>query len=216
MNRSRIMTVAAVLVIGAVLALGWFLGVDPQLAQARTADADRAGVEEVNRAYEAKLVELKELDKRLPQLETELATLSRSIPSDADISTLLGELNAIATSSGVQITSIRADIPAAFAGKGEVIPATDPGDPGAPVTETTTAAETTTVGSTGMVSIPISVSVRGERDATLLFTQLVQSGNRLYLVTELDVVIAGELTTTTLEGLVYVLPDRRAALESNE
>ena len=215
MNRSRLITIGAVVLIGAVLALGWFVAISPQLAQARVADDERAVVQQVNQGYEDTIAELKELDKRLPQLEAQLAGLATSIPSDAAISTLMGELNAIATASGVQITSIRADVPAAFASEADVIPAAGPTGSNGAVTETTTTAESTAVGTTGMISIPISVSVRGERDATLLFAQNVQMGIRLYLVTDVDVVISDE-TTTTLEGLVYVLPDRRAALESNE
>ena len=59
MDKHRMWIVGAVLAIVAVLALGWFLGISPQLDEARAANTDRQNVEIQNAAYAAQLETLK-------------------------------------------------------------------------------------------------------------------------------------------------------------
>lgn len=215
MTRTRLIAIGAIVLMIGIPLLTWFLAIQPQLQQANTANSERSQVETINRAHEATLVDLRDLDENLDQLEVELADLSQMVPGDAAISTLLGQLDALAEEAGVAIVSIRAELPEYFAPDGKKPQATPAAGSGA--TETTVSVSATSIGDTGMITLPIKIEVLGERDATLKFTQLAQHGTRLYLVTDMEIVTApDDGTNTILEGLVFVLPDRRAALEINE
>ena len=72
MTTTRWWSAGAVLVMAVLVALDWILGIDPRLAEARTADDERVGVEALNATYEQKLVELKQVDENLPALTKQL------------------------------------------------------------------------------------------------------------------------------------------------
>ncbi len=82
MKQNRLIAIGAVLLMVAIPALAWLLGVEPQLRQAGAANADREQAESINAAHEAKLVELQALEDRMDELETELAGLSRHDPGE--------------------------------------------------------------------------------------------------------------------------------------
>jgi Tfp pilus assembly protein PilO len=84
MNNPRFATLLAVLVVVALVAGTWFLGIAPRLAEAATANTDRETVEAQNRAHQAELDRLLELNDRLPELQAELAEIRTAIPGDAD------------------------------------------------------------------------------------------------------------------------------------
>lgn len=218
MTRTRLIAIGAIVLMIGIPLLTWFLAIQPQLQQANTANSERSQVETINRAHEATLVELRDLDENLDELEVELADLSQMVPGDAAISTLLGQLDALAEEAGVAIVSIRAELPEYFAPDGKKPqPPKTPSQTAGGSAETAVTDDVATIGDTGMITLPIKIEVLGDRDATLKFTQLAQHGTRLYLVTDMEIVTApDDGTNTILEGLVFVLLDRRAALEINE
>jgi len=81
-NANRIWYLIGGVAIIAILALGWFLGVSPQLAAAGTADAERATVEEENAAQNAILAQMKEQFAQLDVLTAELEELQVNVPAD--------------------------------------------------------------------------------------------------------------------------------------
>ena len=218
MTRTRLWTAGAVFVMVVLIALGWFLGIDPRLAEARSADDERVGVEALNATYEQKLVQLKQIDENLPALTAQLEELNAALPSDAQVSTLLGQLNALAAESAVELTSITAGVPQRFgasdetappvAAEGEAAAEQPPADATAPA-EAATAAPVAPA-SENFVSVPISVEFTGDPVALLAFVEKVQYGTRLFLVEALEFTYDGGGGQVKIDGFVYVLMDTSA------
>ena len=181
--------------IGAVLllALGWFLGVQPRLAAASTADADRESVEQINAGYEATLVELRELSDRLPELQGELDAIRVELPQEPELSTFLGQLNALAVETGVSINEVTANSPVLI-------------DP-----ELVAQA-----GVTGFVEVPVTISVLGGTEGIEAFLRAAQFGPRLLFVSGFTIADDAESGRVTLTGSVLVLPPDDAVLPTAE
>lgn len=225
MTRTRWWTAGAVFVMAVLISLGWFLGIDPRLAEARSAEDERVGVEALNATYEQKLVQLKQIDENLPALTTQLEELNAALPSDAQVSTLLGQLNALAAESGVELTSITAGVPQRFgasdetaavgappvAAEGEAAAEPPPADATAPDAAATDAPAASA--SENFVSVPISVEFAGDPAALLAFVEKVQYGTRLFLVEALEFTYDGGGGQVKMDGFVYVLMDSSAEAE---
>ncbi|MET3767541.1 Tfp pilus assembly protein PilO [Marisediminicola sp. UYEF4] len=226
MTITRWWTAGAVLVMALLVALGWILGMEPQLAEARAADEERVGVETLNATYEQTLVKLKELDEDLPALTQQLDELEAALPPDAQVSTLLGQLNALAAESAVELTSITAGVPEKFGAAAEAAAALAPVEAPAPEESDDTAAvapdtetvapdtETAAPAPENFVAVPISVEFTGDPVALLAFVEKVQYGTRLFLVEALDITYDGGGGKVKIDGFVYVLTDPPAADET--
>jgi Tfp pilus assembly protein PilO len=221
MSRTKLWIAGITLVAVVIVLLGWFVGIEPKLAEARKADAERASVATVNQTHETTLLKLRKLDDRLPQLEKELAALRVALPTDTAVSTLLGQLNELALQNSVGIQSITAGTPLeltapapvpgevpAPAGSTEDAPATEAPAPDAPAADAPVPAAVPA--DTGLVSIPVTVIVTGDAGSLASFLKSVQYGPRLFLVTDLVIDIEGSGGKSTIDGLIYVLPDPNA------
>ncbi|GGK91996.1 hypothetical protein GCM10007382_10200 [Salinibacterium xinjiangense] len=219
MTTTRWWTAGAVLVTVVIVAGGWVLGIAPRLAEVQAADDERVGVEMLNATYEQTLVKLKKLDEDLPALTKQLDELKDALPPDAQVSTLLGQLNALAAESGVELTSITAGIPERFGAAAEAAalaaPAAAP-DPGEGDDPAAVAPEAGPVSPApeGFVSVPVSVEFTGNPGGLLAFIQKVQYGTRLFLVEALDITYDGGGGKVKIDGYVYVLTDPPVAEET--
>lgn len=108
---TRIWTFATVLIIIAVIALGWFLGAAPKLAEMARYDTEREAVLVQNQLSRTTLVQLQADFERLDEFEQELAELQAEFPelpeyADA-VETFLREL----VSEGLTLESLVVDEP---------------------------------------------------------------------------------------------------------
>lgn len=175
------MIIAAVVGI-AIFALGWFIGVAPKLEEMNAAVEQRAAVEEQNKLHEAKLAQLKEEFEQLDDLKIELASAQALLPAGDELSTFLGELHKLESSSGVVLTTFGA-------GDGqEYIPAPTSG-----VSDPLVTAE-------NFIAIPIDLTVTGSRAQVIEFLSDLQFGTRLFLVTSLTVA-ENEESGASIEGV---------------
>lgn len=217
MNRSRLWIIGSVLVIMALIALGWFVGISPKLTEANQADTERQSIETVNAAHAATLAKLEVLDEQLPDLEETLAELRKALPDDAAISTLLGQLNSIAEQNGVQLTSFTAEAPAEFAAAVPQPVSSDPGGTNpAAETEPTAAVPAAAVapvsaGSSEFITIPVNVTITGAALGVAGFIESLQFGDRLVLVTDLQITTDASGGTSSIDGFIYVLRDKAQA-----
>jgi Tfp pilus assembly protein PilO len=197
MDKNRIWIIAGALVIVMVAALGWVLGVQPQLDIANANDAQRAGVEAQNLVHHSDLNALKAKYEQLPQLKKELETLRASIPATADLDTLIGELHALEGSNDVKVTALTTLDATAF------IPSVE-------IASTVPAS----ISATNFVAIPIKLTVKGNTKKALEFVEALQTGDRLFLVSDLAFTpIEGKKgeASADISGLVYVLLDKPIA-----
>jgi Tfp pilus assembly protein PilO len=191
MANNRIWVIAGVLVVIIVLVLGGLLGVKPMLDAAQTSNDEREGVEAVNAQHKLELVQLEEESTHLDEYTAAVAELRQAIPALDDLDGLTTELATLQTSTGVKITS--------FA----------PTDAGLFVPSVTAAAVTpATVSGSSFVKVQVKVTATGTRDQALAFVNGLQSGSRLFLVSDVSVTPpeAG-VSTVSIDGLVYMLLD---------
>lgn len=226
MNRNRIWILAASLIGVLALVGGWFLGVDPQLKQASAADAERATVETLNRTSELTLAKLKGESAGLPGLRTELATLRAALPSDPAVSAFVGEVSAVAKTSGVTVVGLASSDaqvvtppePAATPKPDKTpAPAPTPTVPAANAGNAAGAAGSGAAASAGgaatpaagnLVAIPLSLTAQGDYPKLLDFVAGLQSARRLFLVNSLSIAPPPAGTgayEASIAGVVYVL-----------
>ncbi|OII23678.1 hypothetical protein [Frigoribacterium sp. MCBA15_019] len=228
MDRNRMMLIAAALTGVVVLALGFLVGVQPQLVAASSAESQQQSVEAQNETLRASLATLETDNAKLPDLKSELATLDTSVPSQAALSSFLTELDQLAGASGTTVTGFTSsdatvyeptttDV-AAPAATDEA--ASDSGGTAATAPAAPTAPDLVTdplVTATNFSSIPITVSIQGSYAQARDFLSKLQGGSRLFLVTTFASTgssEAGDATGVpdqwTVGGLVYVLQDAAA------
>lgn len=211
MNLTRIWIGAGALAIVAVLAGGWFLGVSPLLTQASTNDADRASVLSLNQAQEAQLVVLAEQTKKWDSIERDRAQLQSAIPADPGMPALVGEISTLAATSGVEVTSFSTSDAQILDGT-VTQPATDPAAAATPADNAATAADAAPApaapSGSGLVAVPVELAASGSTEALLGFLSGLQHGERLLLVSGMNLAgsDSGAGQSLAVSGYVFVLP----------
>jgi len=226
MQSHRIISGLTILMMVVLVAAGYLLVAQPQLAAASTANESLTTVNGQIASSQATIARLKIEQKKLPSLKSQLAKLRHSIPGEADISAYIDALNALASSAGVSITAIKVDnavaytppvvlapvAPAAGAATPSPAPSTSAA-PTAPVAPTAWAPTTDPlITAANFVAIPVSITTTGAWPATQAFISGLQKGARLYLVTGIQTSVASADTgagsiTAVIQGYVYVLLD---------
>lgn len=195
-----------------VVLYGVVAGLLPQLSAASTtrdlADTTALTVE----TQRAQLATLQQADDDSAELRAELAELEIAIPVSTDWPVFLRELSEIQAQTGAILSE--------FTVGQAILPEPAVEDPAAaePDAETTDAAPaedaatnggTAEVGApaTGLVEIPITVTVTGTVDQVAQFFRLLQTGDRLVFAQSVDIDSTGETTNGTLLGSVFVVPE---------
>lgn len=202
---------------------GWFVAISPQLDARSVALAQTATVNTANALAQTKLQTLASEAEKLPALEDQLAVLSQSVPSSADSSALLTQINAIAAGAGVIVDGVALDAATAYAPPAApAAPAADAADATAPVTvpdPTTVAFSDPRITAANFIVVPVSINVTGSNEGVLAFLAGVQSGPRLFLVNSYSstrnansgesssAITADSSVSATVAGFVYVLVD---------
>ncbi len=194
----RIWTIGAIIISLGIIAMGWFLGISPALSQAAQADTQRAAAEAQNTVHEQEMAKLQRQFTDLPLLKEQLAVLRTSIPDSGELSTFLGQLHALELQNGVKVSLFTAS-------NGQLY---TPVKSMSPLVVTTDSR----VSPSNFVPIQVGVSVEGTQPQVMSFIEGLQTGPRLYLVTDLNLVL--DPTTGNFKamigGLVYVLLDKPA------
>jgi Tfp pilus assembly protein PilO len=227
MSRNRLSLLLAVVAMAVVAVGGFFLAVQPQLAQASAAQTQETNVEHTNHASRVELARLREQAAKLPAMREELAQLSASVPDGADLSSFIADLDATASASGMEVSSYTtsdavAYAPVAPAAAPSAAPSATPsaGSSAAPAATAPTAPAAPAVVTNGAITgedfsvIPVTVAVDGTFEQALAFLNGVQHGKRLFLVTSIASTeksgedgTASDQSTWTFGGSVYVLAD---------
>ena len=225
---NRIWVVGAVIVMIAILALGFFLGAAPRFDEVAKNELQRQSVEQQNKVQEVALAGLKKDFENIAAYTAELATLQKAIPNYNDLSTFIGDLNALEKKSGVTLTNFGSsdaqpfvldlglpkaeEAPAGEEGEeGEATPAPEPEVPAVPA-----GTPVQTIQPSEFVVITVQLTVTGKQGAILNFVNNLQNGQRRYLVNSLNITIdsEGKLYTGVIEGYVYVLIDPRTPVDA--
>jgi hypothetical protein len=222
-QNNRLWAIGAVTLMLVTLVAGWFLGAQPLLAASATADAERFSVDAQNASSQAEIAQLAADNENLPELQREYATLKQSIPTSADTSPFLNDLDTLAASAGVVVNGFTVAEPQAYTiPLSAVAPVVDPAaeegaetdEPVAPVAPTTpvgyTPVTSPLITPENFVGIQFTIDVHGPYDNVLSFINGLQTGKRLFLVTGItsakDVDSGDEnIVTTKVTGQIYVI-----------
>lgn len=218
---NRIIAFAAVLVSGAIVALGWFLGVAPRLADASAAEAERQNVEATNAGLEVQLAQLKKEYEQIDELRADVAELRASIPADADYSGFVAELNGLAGATGAGVTRLSIgdaswyandlaqqppaeETPAPPAGTASADGATPVAEAPAPTADAPVQVpiDSSLVNGSNFVAIPVTIELTADYDQASALMGALQKDKRLFLVTGFAY---GGAANPRIDGLLYVL-----------
>lgn len=189
-SRSKVVVLSCLLIL--VLIAGWFVGIAPQLADAASANARRALILNQNAANEVILRKLKSDYIGIDELRKKLASLKVAVPSSAEISTFVTELNSLANTHRVTVRSITVNDAKPYTPVAPI-----PGSGSEASTPITTNPRIT---SSNFVVIPVQFSVTGDYSRVLDFVHEVQVGPRLFLISNLSSMGATDAKAVTSGG----------------
>lgn len=213
MRNNRLWVYGAILVMIGIIAGGWLIGVAPQLAVTASTNSEHTNVMAANARDEILLAKLKLDYQNIDALKNQLSTLQASVPTSADIPSVVTELNTLANARGLTLKSITVS---------DAKPYT-PTTPGVAQTGGKSAKAPQTnpkITSANFVVIPMQITVNGDYSKVLDFVNDVQLGRRLFLVSTLSRIgetnsVGAKGTRTTsrgsqkvdssLGGYIYVL-----------
>lgn len=227
MNRSPFAVIIAVVIMVAVVALGWIGLIAPQLAIATNAGIQMAGVQAQNAAQSQVLAKLKADNANLASLKKQLADLHAQIPADAQLDLFISQLNAIAQANGVTLVGITNAEALPYAAAASAAPSAAPATGSAAatpapvasaaapapvatsgVTTPSTTAPPATVSTSNLYTLSVTISVGGTQDQILAFSKALQTGKRLFLITTMSFSGTGNVdpATGTLTGYIFIAP----------
>jgi hypothetical protein len=194
---TRIWTFATVLIMIAVVALGWFLGISPRLADAARFEAERRSVEAQNDVTRAVIAQLQADFENLDELLIELEGLREEFPTAAQYDDAVEELLTRLLSAGLGLQNIQINEPApttplVIDPDAEVPPPEIDGEGILPA------------GS--LLGVPVTVTVTGPLSSILEYIDALQKSPRFSIVTRGDyAVIDGDIGTISFSMVMYVV-----------
>jgi Tfp pilus assembly protein PilO len=214
---NRIITIALIILMIAIPALGWFQGISPLLSQAAQADDDRENVQSLNDINENRVAALKVKFENIDELTGEVTALRTSIPEDFGIPALLRQINTYSAANKVTLVSVTVGTTEVFAPPVVAAPVVPPVEgEDAPVAEGTDAAAEPVAAGPTFYEAPIQVVVTGTYAEVMAFAGSLQTGPRLYLADSLAVTQNPEGFSATISGTVFALPPLGVAPAAEE
>ena len=193
-SKSGVFALSLLLVV--VIIAGWLVGIAPQLADASRTNAKRVTVLGQNVANETILRKLKADYAEIDVLRKELSVLEVAVPTSAEISTFVTELNFLANSHKVIVRSITVNDAKPYTPVALVAPTSGSGTSEASTPITTNPRIT----SSNFIVIPVQFSVTGDYSRVLDFVHEVQVGPRLFLISNLSSMGATDAKAVTSGG----------------
>jgi hypothetical protein len=220
MNANRLWIIGGALAAVAIAVLAYFVGISPQLAQAKAADQQKTQAQAQLQQAELALASLKRQYASIGALTAQLAAVQQSVPGTTKVTDFVRQVQGQAAASGAAIDSITVGeptpyAPQAAAGTGAtpatsgarstaspaatVAPTSPASGPAPTPSANATAAAVTpplatdpSVTASNFVLLPVSISASGAQPALMSFTkQLQETGPRLFLVDSIDVNVGG-------------------------
>jgi hypothetical protein len=217
-NYGRLVTLVGAIIGLALIALGWFVILSPQLDRAAQSDAQRAQIEAQNEVERAVLADMKAQYENLDELLEELEELRVSVPGEQDLRTFFDQIAAAAGTAGVVLNdvSVEGALPyvAALAEGGVAVEA--------PVEETVEEEPVGRVSVAGDLApppvpsaalqsnlyvLPISMSITADVNQASAFLKILQGlDGRLILVDGVSMTLGTSLTGE-ITGYIFVVHD---------
>jgi Tfp pilus assembly protein PilO len=185
----------------AVLAGGWFVGVQPQLAAADTSTQTAIGQEAQNQATRVKLAGLVKAAAKVDAMTAENAVLLKSVPTILKPNTFIRRVSEVAALDGVTVMTVSPGLAVAYTPPARVAPAA--GAAAGPAL----AATASSITAANFTVVPVAVIVTGSADNALQFAHDIQNDERTFAITGYQTSKAegSSDVTATLTGDIYTL-----------
>lgn len=226
MMNNRVWAIGVALGIGAIVLLGWFLGISPALTQGSAAAAQTQQVSDQNAVLRASGDKLKAQFAKLPQLNSQLTALQAEVPGSPALDGFLDQLQGLAQLSGVTISSFTAGEAVPYGGTAAAAAAvpllkptgTSTASPTPNPTPTPSAGVSTATGTSTVTqpsaslrgrlfTVPLTLGINGSKEQVMAFTNASQLNARFFLVTHVSLVGGSTpgASSGTLTGDVFVV-----------
>jgi type IV pilus assembly protein PilO len=211
-----------------LVAVSYVAVIGPKRGEAADLTDETAAAQQQNDSLQIRTAQLKAQFATLPQRRAELSTMIGQIPVTADVPHFVRSLDALASGAGVtldtvtpsaaQVLGASTATPAGAGsgttgtGTGTAAGTTTPSGAGTAGTATGGDATPADSGSGQVIEVPVSVSVHGPYFKAVTFLKGLQSGQRAFLVSGLQVAVSGADVTLTVRGRIFVVPGAAQAL----
>ena len=193
MKNSRVKVIGLSLLLIIVVFAGWQVGIAPQLADASRANANRLNVMKQNMINETILRKLKDDYAHIDGVRKELSRLQIAVPSAAEISSFVTELNSLANNHKITVRSITVNDARPYT---PIAPSTAAAPTGGVNVPTTNSRITPK----NFIVIPVQFSLTGDYSSVLEFVHDVQIGSRLFLISNLSSMGATDAKAVAIRG----------------
>ena len=199
MIKNRAVLWGSALVSVLIFAIGWMVGIQPQLNNISTAHQQRDVVVAQNAKDEILLAQLKADYQNIDAMRSDLIRLRTSVPTLAEISSFVTELNSLANIQEVTVKSITVNDAKPYT------PNTGGSSP-----ESTAVVTDPRITSNNFIVVPVQFAVTGNYSKVLQFVRSVQTGQRLFLISNFGSTgstksEAQGKVESTVGGYMYVL-----------
>jgi type IV pilus assembly protein PilO len=215
MTDTRKWSAAAVVLIVAIFAAGWFLLVSPKRSDASELKAQTATQESANVALQQKLEELKAQQADLPKQRARLAAIETKIPDNPALPSLIRDLTAASRKVGVAIDTMSPSVPVAVSATPGVVTAAPAASAGS-TAGTGAAATPASAPAPALYQVPLTLNVTGSYFELEQFVNKLEGLKRSLLVTGFTVTPkvtdeAPDDLTLALTGRVFLSQDAAPA-----
>lgn len=169
---TRIWTFASVILMIIVIALGWFLGVAPKLAEANRFDSERRNVEAQNELARITIAQFESDLQRIDELRDELREFRGEFPTGAEYDVVIEEFLRGMLAEGLELQNLDINEPAPAS-------AVAPAEGEAPETEIDGTGELPT-GS--LLRVTASITVGGSIEQVLAYIDRLQLSSRFSVI----------------------------------
>jgi Tfp pilus assembly protein PilO len=193
MNKVRAWGAAAVVIVVAVFAIGWFVALSPQKADVKKLKDQAASETQSNEQLTSQIAVLKKQRSQLPAEQARIAAIKQRIPGVPGLTSYVRTLAGIAGATHVELVSIapsqasvvQMQLPAAKASKKATANAgSSSTDSGAQ--SPAPAAPAPTVATSNLSAIPITIDVVGDYYAVQQFLAKLEDTTRATVVSSVD------------------------------
>lgn len=202
--RTRLWTLGVAVICAGVVLLGVVGGLMPQLTQAGSSYRILQDTRDRNEGMRSQIQELEAAETNIAELEAQYETMTAAIPAEADTSSLLRELQSLQEATGARVVDL------ALQGA-EAVEATGSG-----ANAPTANGENNANGANGappagegagvtIDRIPLVLRLEGSPQQISAFVAALQSGERLVLADEFQLVATPDLSNGTVIGAVFTI-----------
>jgi len=184
MDKHRLSLIVIGILAVAIVAGGWFVGIQPQLDRMSTANSQTQSIAQLNDVQQLAIDALAAENEHLDQYKADLSEEHKRIPASRSQQELINQIDAAATAAGVTVRTLRFDAATEYVAP-EGVDVTPPS-------------------SGRLVAIPMTLTADGDRAQLEAFVGSLQQSDRIVTISG-SRYSSGDVDSIELTGTTWVL-----------